>query len=191
MTIKRFSIIASIIIGIVLITSIVLSCVKIDNGLNIAQPDKIIIYKESSTGVEFSQEQRPGDFNKLNNLYKNSTRLSIMDHLLNGRNIKELPSQDLDEEYGNWLVSNKENNYCVELIFDEKQSTVVEIEGNTKVVEFYGLIMIVEKSTLGHEVAMYFSNSTSSSKSYTKAPILISAKQNGLYKFIENFEIEE
>ena len=68
---------------------------------------------------------------------------------------------------------------------------VVNIDGNTKVVEFTGLIMKVGKSRLGKEVALYFSTSTSDSKNYSKSPILITMDQNKLYNFIDDIAVSE
>ena len=189
MTIKKFSIFTSIIISIVLITSIVLGCVKVDNGLDIANPDKILIYKETSTGLELTASGRPKDYKKVKNLYNEMTNLSILDHMLNGRGIKDMPSQDIDGLNGTWKESYKTSGYCIELIFDEQQSVVVNVDGSTKVLEFYGLIMRVTKTTLGEETAIYYSSSTGSSKSYSGNPILVATKQNKLYKFIDSLDI--
>lgn len=188
MTIKKFSILTLIIVAMVLITTIVLGCVKIDNGLSVSEPDKIIIYKESTTGLELSMDKRPGDFKKVYNLYKDMTDLSIVNHLVNGRGINGQPSQDIDGSEGTWKETYKTSGYCIELIFDEEQSVVVNIDGKTKVIEFYGVIMQVTKNSLGEETAIYFSTSTGSSKSYSSNPILVGAKQNNLYKFIKNLE---
>lgn len=186
MTIKKFSIFTSIIVAIVLITTIVLSCVKVDNGLAVAEPSKIVVYKESSTGLELSMDKRPKDFKKANNYYEEMTNLSIIDHMLNGRKIKDMPGQDVDGDKGTWKESYKTSGYCIELIFDEEQSIVVNCDGDTKIIEFYGLIMQVKKTTLGEETAIYFSTSTGSSKSYSGKPILVASKQNKLYKFINS-----
>ncbi|MBQ3158219.1 MAG: hypothetical protein IJB98_00830 [Clostridia bacterium] len=188
MTIKKFSIFTSIIVAIVLITSIVLSCVKVDNGLDIASPDKILIYKETSTALELTIEKRPGDYKKVKKLYNDMTNLSIMDRMLNSRGIKDMPGQDIDNINGTWKDSYKTTGYCIELIFDEQQSVVVSVDGNTKVLEFYGLIMRVTKTVLGEETAIYYSSSTGSSKSYNSNPILVATKQNKLYKFIDNLD---
>jgi len=74
------------------------------------------------------------------------------------------------------------------MIFDEKQSVVVTAEGNTKVVEFYALIMILDKTSNGGEAALYFSTSEGTSKSYSKSPILVNAKLNDLYDFAKSLQ---
>ena len=113
---------------------------------------------------------------------KNQQSLNESATELNGKNLKLEPSQDVKQKYSTWKESNKSDNYCMELIFEEKQSIIVTVDGNTKVIEFYGLIMVLNKTSNGAEVAMYFSTSEGTSKNYTTSPILVNAKQNGLYK---------
>lgn len=191
MTIKKFTIFTSIIIGIIIVTSIVLGCVKIDNGLKFDEPQKFKVYAKSSIGLEYSKETTPSKYNELNNLYKEMTNLSIFKYMINGVGLDIEPGQDMAENEDSWLESNKSNYYCLEVIFEDKQSTVVNVNGDTKVVEFYALIMKVEKSVTGKEVALYFSTSEGSSKSYSKNPLLVMAKQNKVFKFIDKVSEKE
>lgn len=186
MNLKRFSIISAVIIGLLIATLITLSCVKVNNGLSLDDPSKIIVYAKSTVGTEYSMEETPSKYKEAKKVYENITNLSVIDYMITGKSLKLEPGQDLKQKYATWKESNKSSNYCVELIFDKKQSIVVNVEGNTKVVEFYALIMMVEKSNLGREVAVYFSTSEGTSKSYSTSPILINAKQNKLYKLIQS-----
>ena len=186
MNLKRFGIIASIIIVLIIATTIVLGCVKVNNGLDLDQPSKIVIYNKSSVGVEYTSETTPSKYNKVKEMYEEMTSLSVFDYMLNGISLNQQASQDLSQDYATWKESNKSNNYCLELIFSEKQSVVVSINGNTKVVEFYALIMTIEESSHGKETALYFSTSSGTSKSYSTSPILVTAKQSKLYDYISN-----
>ena len=188
MTLKKFGIFTGIIAAIIVITTIVLSCIRVDCGLGLT-PDKIIVYSESSVGVEYTEETTPSRYNRLNSLLNSSTNLSIIDYMFRGVSLNSKPSQDIDNEYGRWSENNKSNGYCVELIFNDKQTVIVSIDGDTKVVEFYGLIFMVEDSIASREVAIYFSTSEGSSKSYTTNPILLNAKQNKLLSYL--IEINE
>jgi len=181
MNLKRFSIIASVIIGLIIATIITLSCIKVDSGLDIDNPSKIIVYAKNSVGVQYSMEETPSKYKKAKKCYEDMTNLSIFDYMVTGKSLKQKPSQDINQKYETWKESNKNTFYCVELIFKEKQSVIVTIDGKTKVVEFYALIMKVDKTTTSEEVAMYFSTSEGTSKSYSTSPILINAKQNKLY----------
>ena len=181
MNLKKFSIISSIIIGILIVTLVTLSLIRVDNGMTLDEPSKIIFYPKTTAGVHYTKEETPSKFNQAKKLYEEMTNLSVLDYMLAGKSLKQDPSQDVNQLYKTWTESNKTNSLCMELIFEEKQSVVINVDGNTKVVEFYGLIMMLEKTALGHEVAMYFSTSTGTSKSYSTSPILIHAKQTKLY----------
>jgi len=187
MNLKRFTIISSIIMTIILVAIITLSCVKVDNSLKIDDPSIIRIYAKSSVPVEYSEEETPSKYNKVLKLFKATTKLSIMDYMISGRPLNMKPSQDINEplKYETWKESNKSNYYYIELIFEEKQSIIVSIDGNTKVVEFTAFIMKVQKSRFGKEVALYPSTSTQDKKNYASGPILLTMEQNKLYNFID------
>ena len=118
------------------------------------------------------------------------TQLSILDYMLHGNVIDTMPGNDYDEEYDTWSYTDKQENYCLELIFKEKQSSVVKVDGDTKVIDYYGLIMVVKKTTLSHEVALYFSTTEDyeTTKSYSKSPILVNANQSGILKYLKTIE---
>lgn len=188
MNLKRFSIISAVIIGLIITTIITLACIKVDNGLGLDDPSKIIFYSKSTVGTQYSLEETPSKYNKANKLYKEMTNLSVIDYMITGKSLKLEPSQDVNQKYDTWKDVNKSNNYCLELIFDEKQSIIVNVDGNTRVVEFYSLIMILQKSSNGKEAVMYFSTSEGTSKNYSTSPILVNAKQNDLYKLAKSLE---
>lgn len=196
MSLKKFSIFTAIIVSILVVLTVVLSCIKVDSGLKI-EPDKIIVYLKDSAGVtcydDSVNQRNKTHFAELKKRYKNMTKLSIMDYMLRGKAVDVTPSQDLDDKYDVWSYSNKSNFYCLELIFKEKQSVVVKIGEDTKVVDFYALIMKVEKSSLSHEVALYFSSTSDydASKSYSSSPILVNANQNSIYKYLDKMAKEQ
>ena len=191
MNLKRFSIFTSIIIAIIIATVITLSCIKIDNGLKTDEPVKFNLYAKTSVSTQYSKTETPSKFNEVNELYKEMTRLSLLDKTLTGRKMHAMPSQDIEQNYPTWKEANKSDYYCLEVIFEEKQSITVSIDGNTKVIDFYGLIMKVTKSTTSKEVAMYFSTSEGTYKSYSTSPILINANQSGMYKYIDKLAEKE
>lgn len=196
MSLKKFSIFTAIIVSVLVVLTIVLSCIKVDGGLNVT-PDKIIVYLENSSGItcydDSGNQRNKAHYAELLKRYNQMTKLSIMDYMLRGEIIDKNPSQDLDDKYDSWSYANKSNYYCMELIFREKQSVVIKYNGDSKVVDFYGLIMKVEKSTLSHKVALYFSTTSDydTSKSYTSNPILINANQNSLYKYLTKMTEEQ
>ena len=186
---KKFSIIASIIASLIVVLVVVLGCVKVNNNLKIDDPDSILVYSKSTVAkAEYTSENSPSIYNKLKNLYNNMTNLSIFDYMLSKNDINTKPTQDIDNEFKQWTNVNKENGYCVEFIYnvENKQTVVVTVDGDTKVVEFYGLIMQVEDNKGVQKIALYFSISTGSSKTYSDNPIVVLGKQNDMLKYINS-----
>lgn len=190
MTLKKFSIFTSIIVGIMIITTVVLACIKVDGGLGIT-PDRAIVYLKSTSGTQCDASHNTAHFDKIVKYYKDMTKLSIADYMFKGKALNATAGQDYyNEETDTWSTSNKQENYCLELTFKEKQSIIVTVDGNTKVVDFYGLIMVLKRSVLSQQVALYFSTveDFEQTKSYSKSPILINANQTKLVKYLQYME---
>ena len=190
MTVKKFSILTSIIVGIIFITTIILGCVKADNGLNLSAPKSIILYNENSIIVELTKEATPSKYKTASNKYNDMTKLNMFDYMFSSKSIKDKPTQDLAQKYATWNKVNKTNKYTFELVYDEKQTVVVEIDGDTRVVEFYALIMTIDDSIFAKDVLLYFSKTKGNERKYTTSPIIIKGKQRALYKYIATIDRE-
>ena len=191
MNLKRFTIISSIIIALIVVATIVLGCVKVDNPLALPNADVIVVYSEGSS-VEYTKEGTPAKYNRLAKEVKNITKLTILECMVNDYDLKRVPSQALDGKYDSFSKSTATSeNYCVELVYEKKQSLLVSYEGDTKVVEFYALLFIVEESGNGQEIALHFSTTEGidSYKSYTKSPITIEGKTDKLLVYINSSEV--
>lgn len=187
MNAKKFSIVVGIFLAIIAVTMVVLACVRVGYDAQIAEPTTYVVYaKSKGTGKSYNKENTER-YSKLSGLVKNMTSLNIIDYMAKGMSLKAKPSQDYDNKY-KWSDNYKMDGYCLELIYDDKQTMIVEIDGNTKVVEYTALFIKVDGKWSADEVAVYFSNSTGTQKSYQENPILMIAKQNKLYKYLKTFE---
>lgn len=186
MNFKKFAIVACSFVLIILATMITLGCVKVNSKLDVDEPTTFVYYVKSTVGVKKSSDE-PKIYNNLKKYVNEMTDLSIFDYMAKGISLKAKPGQDYDNQYV-YGYAMKENGVCLEMQFDKTQSIVVEIEGNTKVIEFTGLLMEVKSSSKAQEVALFFSTSTGESKTYDgcENPILIVAKQNKLYEYISS-----
>lgn len=191
MNFKKFAIVACSFVLIILATMITLGCVKVNSKLDIDEPTTFVYYVKSTVGVKKSSDE-PKIYNNLKKYVNEMTDLSIFDYMAKGISLKAKPGQDYDNQYI-YSYSMKENGVCLEMQFDKTQSIVVEIDGNTKVIEFTGLLMEIKSSSKAQEVALFFSTSTGESKTYDgcENPILIVAKQNKLYDYISSLVTEE
>lgn len=187
MNFKRFAIIASVFIGLIIVTLTTLGCIHINNALEIEEPSKIVYYVKSAVGVTRTEKESPKVFNTIKEKFNKSTNLSVFDYMAKGISLKSNPTQDYNNEFSPYSATLKENGVCLEFIYENKQSIVVEIDGNTKVVEFYSFIVEVKNSASANEIALYFSTSSGEYKDYDNAgknPIVIVAKQKSLHKYI-------
>ena len=185
MNFKKFAIVACSFVVLILAIMITFGCVKVNSKLDIDEPTTFIYYVKSSVGVKKSSDE-PKIYNNLKKYVNEMTDLSLFDYMVKGISLKAKPSQDYNNKY-KYGYDLKENGICLEMQFDKTQSIVVEIDGNTKVIEFSGLIMQVKDSSKAQEVALFFSTSTGESKTYKEDnPILIVAKQNKLYDYISS-----
>lgn len=191
MNFKRFSILASIIASVIVVMVVIFGCLRINNGLEIHNPDSIIVYSKSIVASgEYTQSNAPKTYSKLQELYKNMTNLNIFDYMFSNNNINTKPTQDQDNEFKQWTNVNKQNGYCVEFVYadNNKQTVVVVVDGDTKVIEFYSLIMQVEEDKGVQKIALYFSNSTGSSKTYSDNPIVVIGKQKEFVNYLKGLE---
>lgn len=188
MNFKKFAIVASVFIGVIIITLVVLACVHVNAGLKIDDPQYFKYYVNSATDAgQKDAENTPKIYNNLKKKFEKSTDLSILDYMAKGLSLKAKPTQDSENKFPSYTSNMKEQGVCLEVVFENKQSIVVEIDGGTKVVEFYSFIMQVKDSSKAEEVALYFSKSSGSYKDYTSDEsntIIIVAKQNKLYDYI-------
>ena len=186
MNFKKFSIFASIIAALIVIMVVIFGCLRINNGLALKDPDSILVYAKSAVAKEYTEKDSPKIYGELKDLYNNMTNLNVLDYMLSKNDVNPKPTQDLDNKFKEWTNTNKSNGYCLEFIFSDtnKQAVVVTVDGDTKVIEFYGLIMKVEGNAGVQRVALYFSNSTGSSKNYSTNPIVVIGKQNNLFKYL-------
>lgn len=190
MNFKKFAIVSCVIVAFIVATMVVLGCIRVNSKLEIEEPTTFVYYLKTSVGVEKTKADSPKVYNNLKNKVEEMTNLSIFDYMAKGISLKAKPGQDYDNEFSPYVSTLKEEGYCLEMQFEETQSIVVEIDGSTKVVEFTGLLMQVKNSSRAEEVALYFSTSTGSSKSYKDNPIVIVAKQRNLYRYLDSL-VEE
>ncbi len=191
MTIKKFSIFTSIIAGIIIVLLVTLSCIKV-NGNITGAPDRAIAYLKSSTGVTCDETRNAKHFEKIKKLYSQMTNVSVFDYLASGEAVDTFSTQDLDDNKNYPSSTEKQENYCLELIFKDKQTVIIKIDGDTKVIEFYSILFVVKKSALSEVVEVYYSSTEDfeSSKSYynCKKPLYLRANGNKLVKYLSYME---
>ena len=187
MSLKKFTIFSSIIIACMVIVCIVCCFITIPSTFQFSSnPTSITVYNYnlSSTGITATESNTNAEnYKKLYEEFKKLTNLTVFQRISSGANIYEKPSQDVNQKKPTWS-SVKGGNATIELLFNEKQSIIVYINGNSRQIDFYGLAMVVSSSSFVHEVSLYYKTTTSGT--YTSSPILIQMKTNKLYKVINS-----
>ena len=186
MNYKRFGLI-SLILSIFVIGAVVSLCfIKTDtNGekLNIGEPAKFIYYDSSIVGT--TVESGTEKFDKIYAEVQNITNLSIFSRLASGGKLDESPREELASKVESGYSSSqmKTENTCLEICFNEKQTQIVETEGNRHVIEFYSLLFVVSTSGT-REVAMYFDTKNVENHTYVGLPFYVRANTEGVNKAI-------
>ncbi|MBQ7466823.1 MAG: hypothetical protein IJS74_01990 [Clostridia bacterium] len=188
MKFKKFSIVASIIAALIVIMVVIFGCLKVNNGLSVNDPDSILVYSKSTIANEYTKTDTPKIYGELLNHYKEMTNMTVFDYMLSKNDINTKPTQDLENKYKEWTNVNKQNGYCVEFLYNEKQTVIVSIDGDTKVIEFYSLIMQVSETSGVQNIALYFSTTIGTSKTYSDSPIVVVGKHNQLLNYVRNIK---
>ena len=187
MELKKFTIYSTVIVSLLLISCIVCCFIKIPTTFEFSSnPTSITVYNynASSTGITVTETNSYADYyKKLYSEFKNTTNLTVFQRISSGANIYKKPSQDIKQSKPTWS-SVKGGNVTIELLFKEKQSIIVYINGYSRQIDFYGVAMIVSSSPFVHEVSLYYKTTTSGS--YTSSPILIQMDTKELHKTISS-----
>ena len=186
MNYKKFGLF-SLILSLLIIGAVVsLVFVKTDTRgekLNMGTPSKFIYYDSSISGTTIDSEN--SKFEKVASELKNITTLSLFDRLISGGKLDESPREELTSKIESGYASStmKTENTCLEVCFSEKQTQIVETEGNRHVIEYYSLLFIVSKSGT-REIAIYFDTKNVENHTYEGLPFYVRGNTESLNKAI-------
>ena len=188
MNIKKFSIFSTIILSVMVIACIICCFITIPTPMEfVNDPTSITVYdySQSTTGITASKTNTKSDsYYKLLKAFKDTTTLTVFQRIASGANIYKKPSQDLEQKSPTW--SSAKGGKTIEMSFNEKESMIVYVDGNSKKIDFYGLAMVVSSSRFIHEVCLYFK--TTANGTYSSAPIIIQMNTRGLYNLIKSID---
>lgn len=189
---KKFIICTAVFLGAILIMLTTTCFIKTQPKFTYDNPTSVVVYAKSSVAIKngkgesmFSKDSIT--YREVTNLVNQMYKISMFSHISHGNSIKPVVGQDISESYSSWSSSILTKNYAVAFNFDEKQRQVVEYQGNTKVVEYFGFVIILNEEQQNYaELPIYFKTSTDGS--YTKAPMLVKAKSKDLIKYIQSIK---
>lgn len=188
MKIRVLTIITLVVILALGAVSILLITLREDNGLDVSAPAYINIYKKN---IKESRAEKDSEvYNDILKKYNEMTNLSYFSLLTNGNNLGQKITQDEKSESGAWSEFNKVNYYCIEMIFDTVQTQMLNINGNTKRIDFYSIIFKVEDIKKPTNIVIYYSSSESLSYvNGTKSfPLIVRGNTISLYNYINELD---
>lgn len=190
MNLKKFGIISEIFIAIIIVLSIVLSCVTTTTSMEMADPATITVYDHNVLGTTYSKENTPTKYKNLLNEIRNIGKMSVLTRAINKVELHDTISQDINGDFANWAGdSNLKNNICIELKFNETQSQIVYVDGDSKQIDYKQLIFILPEDGKVQEMAIYFM--ISSGANYSASPMLMTVNCKNLFNYINDNLLEK
>lgn len=191
MNYKKFGIFSISIICVIIITSFVLGFIKTSNKLNQTRPCAFYIYNHSTTSTEVTESSNSDLFNKLCDELDNITNITIANRLIQGGKLSEEPTQDISQTYGEVTLNLiKFEHIVIEVVFAEKQQQIVNIGGNSKMLEYYSLAFAIDDTNPKMNVmCLSLTPPANSHKVYNGSPMLVRSSTSGLFNAIRQAEI--
>ena len=190
---KIFSIISASMAGIVFLFLITLSFIKTNVTLVSNNPVRIMVYNESSTAtVTNGYTKDDAEYSEILKNVKKVSSISIFTRLVNNSPVKPVIEQDLEGKFADWSTEIKLENIVIELIYDKAQDLIVYVDGDTRVITYFCLAIVVPANNDFSDVVIYYSetnNTTDSSKdeSYKACnPLTVKGKGGKLLKYLNS-----
>ena len=180
MNYKKFGLVSIVIAVVIVAVCVVLCFIPSSTPLNISTPAYFNIYNHSTAATQITKENNEAKFNLINSCLQDMTQMSVFSRVAQGGKLDEKPSQDEDYEIGYFSTQLKQENLCLEVVFSDLQRQIVEVDGNTKVLEFYRMIFVVNGE--GAQVLpIYLNHNAGNDNLYTGLPMLVRTNMVNLY----------
>ena len=186
---KIFAIISSVFAVAICILLVTLSFVRKNVTLGIGDPYMIMVYNKSTTALEGGYQKGNEKYNKVLEKLNEVTNLTLFDWLLHENSLNITPSQDLDNQFSQYSTDMKSEYIAVEILFsgdNHQQDTVVTVNGNTKVVSYDCIIMILPTNNNYSDIVVYYSLGSPNQDEQYKVcqPIILKGRAGSFIKFV-------
>lgn len=185
---KVFIVIASLLMAVVITLLIVLNSLKKEVGIELENPVSISVYNKSNNPVIYDKEdaQYAQIMEKLNNV----SRMSLFDRLLKLKTLEAKVEISKDDTYVKWNQEISNENYVVELTYNEEQDIVVYDGDYTRVISYMCIYFVFNGMSDFSDIAIYYSgtnDSTIKQEKYASCePIIINGYTGDLVNYIKN-----
>lgn len=183
------------VLGILIITTIVLACLKKDYNVNVNDPYQIRIYStENSNFYEYTFDKEDQEYKDIMKLYNESSVENYLTLFLAGKLNKESYIDNLNSQTSviSNVINKNPDHYYVEFVYGELNNLMLNDEpfykaGTDDVVRYNKLLLEVKNTSSVEEVKIYvenysqYSTTNSISSSYQ---FVTYANQGELYDLI-------
>lgn len=194
MTKHRISLILTIsFASILLISLIILSILQTNTSINLPNPDKIKIYKLSTTASN-TYSKGSDEYNEVLALYNNMFEKTYLEQLADNNILSSTINEDPNKEP--WADANYETGVFIEFTYDSAKKLIINRDGNTRRVDVTSVIIQLTKNDKSEQVSVFYKvpkETTSSSNSNKKEqqtekekcyPLITYANTYELYKYV-------
>ncbi len=188
---KKLIISLSVFLAAIVIMLVCTCFIKTSPNLTYQNPETIMIYAKSSVAIKNGKGE--STFSKESNTYQDVVKnvedmfkISMFSRISHGQTIYPNVGQDVEKSKPSWSTSILSKNYAVAFTFKEKQRQIINYQGDTRIIEYFGFIIIAQEALGFTEVSIYFK--TSSDGSYTNSPMIAYANTKQLVKYIESIK---
>lgn len=190
---KKFLICVGSLLCVLIVVAVVLVSILASRyekvNFNIGSPTNIYYYDKSYTMTEIERDSSSFDDIILD--LKKSMKISKLSQII--RNDSFEKNARIGNEDQSWKSSLKEENLCLQLFYDSKQTAIIYDGNDTKQIEYNYLMIILNGTSNLEDHVIYYANSSASSPSsvvFESIPILITLNEKNVELDIEKHKNE-
>lgn len=181
-------------LSLVIVSFLITICnVKSNVSIAFNSPYSVVIFNNSTKGEEYKTEANleilQEEINKL-------TNLTVYNKLVNGFSLTKNIEMDTSGKFTKYSTDLLNKNLVIEFIYTTEQDLVVYEEGNSRVISFYCLSLVIPKVDDCTEIAVYYSNTSNTENnekndSYaTNTPLILHGNAKDFINQIKNLKTE-
>lgn len=190
---KKFLICVGSLLCVLIVVAVVLVSILASRyekvNFDIGSPTNIYYYDKSYTMTEIERDSSSFDDIILD--LKKSMKISKLSQMI--RNDSFEKNARIGNEDQSWKSSLKEENLCLQLFYDSKQTAIIYDGNDTKQIEYNYLMIILNGTSNLEDHVIYYANSSASSPSsvvFESIPILITLNEKNVELDIEKHKNE-
>lgn len=190
---KVFIIFSAVIVATLLTLVIVLKNVKSNVHISYAKPISVNIFNKSTVSIDSAKyKDKDGGFDEIVERISDITNVSAFEKLVNRVNLNNEIIQDTTVNYAKWSTELKTKNIVIELTYDKEQDVVVTKNGNTRVISYWCLAIVIPADSGFTDMIVYYSTtneetSNAKDKSYEACePLVMHGDFTEFYEYINS-----